>query len=153
MEDELIDSVVSLAVILIGIVVFFILWAGRAEAVEINMDIIKRIESSGNPHAFNASSGARGLYQVTPILVKEFNRMNNTGYRNDDMYIPVVCEKVAVWYISKRIPQMFKSFGIKDTVENRLIAYNAGIKAVKTGIVPRETRNYIRRYNRIREAI
>lgn len=145
----------NIGLIIVGaiIAVMVFLCPISASAADINMDIIKQIESSGNHLAHNKGEDARGLFQIRKPVLVEFNRMNNTGYSSNDLFIPVVNEKVATWYMNRRILQMLKHYGIKDTVENRLIAYNAGIGTLRKGIVPRGTRNYINRYNRMKGEI
>ena len=117
-------------------------------AVEIELEVIKQIESSGDPLAFNARSGARGLYQITKICLKDFNQRNNDSYTMAEMYNPVKNEAVARWYIYKRIPQMLNYYDIPITVDSVLWAYNAGIGRVIKGELPSETVEYIRRYKR-----
>jgi hypothetical protein len=51
--------------------------------------------------------------------------------------------------MNTRIPQMLKAYKIPDTIDNRLWAYNAGIGNVKKGRLPKETRNYIRKYHKL----
>lgn len=123
-------------------------------AFAVDMEAIKIIESGGNPHAYNKSSGATGLYQVTPICLADFNKFSKrdiiyTGkipyYRIEDMYDPLKNKDVAFWYLVMRIPQLLKSFGHEDTLENRLISYNCGISCVGKKL-PRETINYINKY-------
>jgi len=38
---------------------------------EINLEIIKVLESGGDPHAYNKRSGATGLYQITKICLED----------------------------------------------------------------------------------
>ena len=48
---------------------------------------IAMVESGGNPHAFNKSEGARGLYQIRPIYVADCNRIQQTRvYTLEDCY-------------------------------------------------------------------
>lgn len=51
--------------------------------------------------------------------------------------------EVAAWYLGKRIPDMLRHYEKPVTIENRIIAYNAGISYVLTGTVPALTRGYI----------
>jgi len=126
---------------------------------KVNMDVIKDIESSGNPKAYNEESEARGLYQITPIVLEEWNNYHsNEKYKLDDLFNADINEKIAKWYMYKRIPQMIKHYGKKDTVENRIIAYNAGIDYVLRSVsfeeLPKETQEYLEKYHkRIEENI
>jgi hypothetical protein len=127
------------------------LFCGTAYAseVKVNMDVIKKIESNGNPLAHNRSSGARGLYQITNIVLVEFNQYNKTHYKPSDLYIPYVNEQIASWYMNKRIPAIFKHFKVADTIQNRIIAWNAGIVYARNGYAPKETRKFIAKYNKL----
>ncbi len=42
------------------------------------LDNVMHIESGGNPNAFNKNTGARGLFQFTPITMKQFQKMGLT---------------------------------------------------------------------------
>ncbi len=114
----------------------------------INMDRVMQIESGGNEGAYNRTSQARGLYQITPICLKDFNEVNGTSYKVDELFDPQINARVAYWYMNNRIPSLFKAFGVMDTVDHRLWAYNAGVGALKRGIKPKETRDYIVKYHK-----
>jgi len=105
-------------------------------------------ESSGNPSAYNPESGARGLGQITPIALKDFNQENpNTNYTMDDMYDPQKNMRVAYWTLYKRIPQFLRNKNMALTIENVLATYNYGIGNVsktKPEDYPDETKNYIK---------
>lgn len=125
----------------------------------VDLDTIAQIESSNNPSAYNKESHATGLYQITPTCLEDFNRFykdreykkwglsQNFGVLNmRDMFDVHLAYIVADWYMNKRIPYILKHYEIEDTVKNRLWAYNAGFHKVKRGIMPLETRNYIKKY-------
>jgi len=132
---------------------------GSAYAAEINLEIIKQIESSGNPHAYNKRSGATGLYQITPICLEDYNQFHprplctppiSTCERfwemhMTEMYNPEKNYLVANWYMNTRIPQLLKHFKHLDTVENRLVSYKCGIDCVGKKL-DKETRKYINKY-------
>jgi muramidase (phage lysozyme) len=122
--------------------------AAAQASVTINMEAIKTIESSGDPNAYNEGSGAMGLYQITKICLDDYNIYNSPKIARNALYSPEANEKVALWYMNKRIPQMLKHFGHADNVENRLISYNCGIGCVGKNL-PEETRNYINKYRRL----
>lgn len=124
------------------------------------------VESSGNPSAYNSRSGAIGLMQITPIVLREYNEDTQKNcltcyedgfldqpicYRKIDLYNPKVNRQVGSWYFNYRIPKMLKHYHIKDTIENRLWAYNSGIGNVVKGIKPKETRDYIRKVTQLYE--
>lgn len=116
----------------------------------VNMDKIYGIESSMNPLAFNKGSQARGLGQITPIVLKEWNNFfPKRSFKEDDLFKPEINREISNWYMNVRIPQMLKAFKIKDEIKNRLISYNAGIGYLRSGKpLPLETVNYINKYNK-----
>ena len=120
-----------------------------AHADIIDMNRIAQIESSNNPKAWNKAEDGRGRFQINPICLKEWNNFHpRQQYTPDDLWNDDVNTKIANWYMNKRIPQMIRHFGKEDTVENRIIAWNAGINYVKTGKeIPRITKNFIAKYN------
>lgn len=111
----------------------------------VNMEAIKQIESGGNARAYNAGSGARGLYQITPICLKHYNRANGTRVGLNDLYKPEVNERVARWYFGWLADQ-----GLDDA--NSIIAYNWGIGNFRryerdlSVDLPVETRDYLTKY-------
>lgn len=137
---------------------------------EIDIPTIVKLESSGDPHAYNKKSGCIGLMQINPNgALADYNQQygivildNHTGathrsssdlYNTGDLYNPRVNVKIGEWYINIRIPEMLEEFSINDTVENRLIAYHWGIgnlfkydRGKKK--LPKETKSYIAKYKR-----
>lgn len=140
------------------IAMLLLLFAGKAQAQDINLDIIADIESSHEPLAYNRKSGATGEYQIKPIVLKDYNANNDDGYHYkysiDDMYNPTYARLVSGWYINYQIPLYINRMKIPDTPMTRLIAYNFGIGNLRHWFkhgshwnrLPLETRNYIRRY-------
>ena len=115
----------------------------------IDMHKIRMMESSGDPRAYNKVSHARGLYQITPIVLKEWNNFQpNEQYELEDLFSSKINSMIAHWYMNYRIPQMLRYYKKADSVTNRLISYNAGIDYVVSNLeLPEETVEYIRRYN------
>lgn len=134
-------------------VIFGFFAAVICNAEEVNLDYIANIESSGNPLAYNKTSGARGLYQITPICLKDYNQFHKVKIGMNDLFFPVKNKMVAEWYFAKRIPQLLKHYGLGDTVKNRLWAYNAGISKVKEGTMPSETADYIKKYAKLSQGM
>uniref|UniRef100_A0A6M3KZV7 Putative transglycosylase n=2 Tax=viral metagenome TaxID=1070528 RepID=A0A6M3KZV7_9ZZZZ len=119
----------------------------------VDMNAIKIIESSGDPKAYNAISKARGLYQITPICLQEWNINHlREQYNFEDLFNAGINSKIADWYLNYKIPKYLKFYKIEDTTENRIIAYNWGVnnlrkyKMGRTKILPKETINYISKY-------
>ena len=119
-----------------------------AMAVEVNLDIIAQIESSGNRWAISYAGAkyGRGLYQVSEIALLDYNKENNAKIAPESLFEPMIGEMVAKWYLTQRIPFFLRNKGIPVTLANILWAYSAGIGNVVKGIKPQETRNYIKRY-------
>lgn len=119
------------------------------DTVRIDLHKIATIESGLNPRAHNKKDDSRGLYQITPICLKEYNNFHPRGrrYIMDDLWNVSVSSEIARWYFEVRIPQMLKHYGIPDTVPNRIIAWNAGIAyLVHKKPLPKVTRIYLRKY-------
>jgi len=133
-----------------GIVIAFILFfSSCAYSEEVNMHKILMIESSGNPMAHRKVDNSRGLFQITPICLEEWNMFHpKNKYNEDDLWSPRINYRIAKWYMNKRIPQMIRHYRLDDTVDNRLIAYNAGISRLIDGIVPSTTKSYLNKYYR-----
>jgi hypothetical protein len=115
---------------------------------EVDLDRIAQIESSGNPLAWRKADDSRGLYQITPICLEEYNNFHpGAGYSMDDLWNVSISNEIADWYLNVRIPQMIKHYEKPVTIENVLIAYNAGIWYVKTGKpIPEITKQYLKKY-------
>ena len=150
-----------------------------AQAEDIDIPTIIQIESNGNPNAYNKSSGAIGLMQITPIVLKEYNKegiftqeiKTRRLYSLGDLYVPTINIEIGTWYINERIPQMLKAYNLLDSIDNRLIAYNWGIGNLKNWVerhtsvivysgkpsksinpnhfLPKETQNYIKKYHKL----
>lgn len=113
----------------------------------VDLAIIAWIESSNNPLAYNAKSGACGMYQITAICLTEYNRLNpGRKMTRKALFDPKKAILVSDWYVNRRIPQMLQAFRLPDTLDNRLWCYNAGIGLCRKGIMPKETKNYIKKY-------
>ena len=112
----------------------------------IDLSIIAKIESTNNVLAYNKTSGAVGLYQITSIVLKDYNIINKTNYTKQDLFNPSINKNIALWYINKRIPQILKSKNIPLTKENILIAYNCGHSCIGKPL-KKETSQYILKYS------
>ncbi len=146
-------SIIVLAILIFVALSCTVQTPARASEDFVNMDIIKQIESSGNPYAYNLISHAKGLYQITPICLQEYNDwLEGTGrtpIKEKELFDPQINEMVADWYINFWIPHALADYHKPYTIENTLIAYNAGIRAVVKGYCPKETRQYVKRYKQL----
>lgn len=141
-----------LFVVVFWFVVLFVFCQVAHAEVRIDLRKIAMIESSGNPLAINAKDDSIGLYQITPICLKEWNQFHkNEKYSREDLFNPIINERIAQWMLEVRIPAMIRHYGKIDSVENRIIAFNAGIAYVVNGKeLPRITKNYIEKYRRMK---
>jgi hypothetical protein len=136
-----------LCVLVYAVIIWGIVAVAHAEIP--NMAIIQRIESNGNPLAYNKHSGARGLYQLMPCVLQEYNQYNNTRYTKNDLFNASINTKIAHWYMLVRISDMLRAYRKPATIENYIKSYNAGIRSVVKGYMPVETRKYIAKYRKL----
>ena len=115
---------------------------------DVDLRAVKMIESANLPFVIGRE-GEIGLYQITPILLKDYNNYHKIKIPRLALFIPFINSKVAKWYIGKRIPQMIRAKGYKVTVRNILIAYNGGIKYVGRKTIPKITERYLEKYRRL----
>jgi soluble lytic murein transglycosylase-like protein len=140
----------AMAIILALIIALTIIfWPRKAHAEEVNLDIIIQIESSWNENAINKYSQATGLGQITAIALHDFNNLNDTHYTMADLKDPQRNMRISYWMLTERIPQLLRHFKKAVTVENILIAYNAGITRVGRKRLPSQTVKYIQKYQRL----
>jgi soluble lytic murein transglycosylase len=132
-----------------SLIIILVLLVGVAQAEEINIDAIIQIESSENPLAYNRLSDARGLMQITPCVLYEYNRLCKTNYSAHNLYNPAINKQVGIWYLSVRIPQLLRHYHKPITITNLIKSYNAGIRSVVEGYTPRETAAYLKKYARL----
>ena len=135
-------------VIILAVCFSLILSAPASAGVKIDLKKIAAIESSGRPHAWNKPEDARGLYQIRPILRRDFNQMTGKNYSPDDLWDPEINREIADWYLHVRIPQLLKHFSQPATVDNVLISYNCGVGCVIKGARPKVTQRYLAKYKK-----
>ena len=141
-----------IGIILGGFIVLLLCLHGCAYGAEINLDIIADIESSHNPNAVNG--GYIGEYQIGQSVIDDLNKHGAGGITLEDMYNPLLSHDAADIYLNRIIPDYLYKYGLPDTINNRLIAWNWGIghlcKWFNNGShwnqLPRETRAYIKKY-------
>lgn len=151
LEELYKDPIYMFGIAIVFIVCLCMMLLGSCEparAENIDLSIIAKIESNNNPLAYNARSKAIGMYQITPICLKDYNTYHKgqeISYKG--LLDPKKGYSVASWYLNIRIPQMLKTYHKVDTVYNRLWCYNAGIGQLQKGVLPNETKQYIKNYN------
>ncbi len=159
---------------LFWVMLFFLLFSVvYCRAEEIDISAIIQIESSGNPNAIS-KSGCIGLMGINPkgaladwntFYCDSYYTYPSSGYINcqiqtehniGDLYNPKINVKIGKFYINERIPQMLKTYGIEDTVENRLIAYHDGIGNLRKYLkgerkLGKRMKAYLKKYKRLTE--
>ena len=120
-----------------------------AFAENVHLPTIAIIESGGNPRAIGDGGRALGRFQLHKGVVEDYNRRHNTRISHKMAYDSEVSRRVADWYLNREIPRLLRHFRLPDTVQNRLWAYNAGIKSVLKGRMPSVTKMYLKKYFRI----
>lgn len=123
----------------------------RSNSGDVNMDIIIRIESNGNPNAIGRA-GEHGLCQIIPGTWDEcIERMGVDWSWKEYSFDPIKNRAVGTYYMNTRIPQMLRYYDIPDTIDNRIIAYNAGIGNLirihrEVNSIPYTTCDYLAKY-------
>lgn len=141
---------------LILFIIATLVFLGVRGVIKIDLEAIAQIESSNNPKAFNRRTRARGLFQITPVCLQDYNQREGrksgiiTAKELDD---PEKNRKIADWYFHTRIPQMLDYYEMNTSDFKLVLAcYNWGIGYVrKSGgrMLPKETRDYISKYERL----
>lgn len=137
-------NVIALAVVALAVIV---VWqANRLSKLETEVKIIKAtqtksatyvypidqnllnavilVESGGNPNAYNKSSGAVGLMQITPIIYKKI-----CGLTKQEAFHPVTNMKCGSFFLA----QLLKKYN--NNVDKSLHFYNNGYKGTNTRYV------------------
>lgn len=117
---------------------------GLCQGAEIDLNALSWAESRNQDICSPAMDCGR--WQITAIVVDDYCRMSGVCYRLKDMLQPQTGREVAGWYANVRVPQLLKHYGIADTTQNRIWAWNAGIGSVLKGQIPSTTRQLLRRY-------
>ena len=148
--------------VIIALIIAVMICIGVANAQEIDLSIIAKIESNNNPNAVSPA-GAIGTYQIMPIVLKEYNTFFRADLKEYELFDPLINFSIAQWYLTQRIPQMLRHYLIPDNIITRLIAYNWGIgnlvkfnekyasQSISETLIylPDETRQYIKKYKRL----
>ena len=85
--------------------------------------VIAFLESSGNPAAVNGN--AVGLYQITPVVIADVNRITRRTYTLADRLHPDTAQQIAVAYIRHYL-------GENPSVEDAAALWRCGPTGMKT---------------------
>lgn len=116
--------------------------------VTIDLNIIAQIES-GNRPLIGDGDKAFGHFQLHQAVVTDYNKAHNTSYLLKDCLQRTIAERVASWYLQVEIPRLLRHFKLSDTIDNRIVAYNAGITALLRNKIPKITQQYIKKYHKL----
>lgn len=147
-EKQAINALLAMGIGITLAFIFLVIFTPKANASIIDMDKIMTIESNGrNVHSKIHNEHAIGLFQITPILLKEYNSFHNSTYTRNDLFNLSLNRTIADWYLNVRIPQMLRAYRKPVTIRSVLIAYNAGVSyVVNEKALPSVTVRYLRKY-------
>lgn len=93
-------------------------------------DLIERIidaESKGNPRAYRKESEARGLMQITPIVLAEWNQHNpKRKYSIEELFNPKINRELGKWYLERIEDFYLPRYGLEAHEENILASWTIG---------------------------
>lgn len=115
----------------------------------IDLNAISFIESSNNPRAINKDEGSFGLFQISPVALKEFNQRVGANLTMKDMLREEKNAHVAIWLLEVRIPELLAFYKKPLTVKNQIISFNCGISCLDRKELPKTTKDYLAKYRRI----
>jgi len=129
-----------------------------ASVPQINLVYIAQIESSNRSFAYNKTTKAIGLHQITPVVLKEYNRRFKTKLDSESLFHADINTTVAHWYANVRIPELLRWSKIPITTINMLIAYHDGIgNLIKFRAGERQLgknmKGYIKKYETLSEGV
>ena len=84
-----------------------------------------------------SKADARGLMQVTPIALKDFNRYHNTSYTESDLYNDGINIMIGCWTLDRQ-----KTYIGTDNLASCIISYNSGASNFKNN-----KSNYLDKYS------
>ena len=104
------------------------------------LPIIASAESSNNPNAVG-SAGEIGLYQISPILLKDYNsHLKKNFAKAEYLFRPYVNEMVVIWYIQERIIPAIKKHNLPVNLARIIYCWNAGISVGINNPIPKTHR-------------
>jgi hypothetical protein len=152
---------------MLGALVIGLLFCTVVYAHPINMKALAQIESSNNPKAYNKKTQARGLYQITPVVLKQFteahpknwksqedNRKVARDLRPEELFIEYINGEIADWYVNWLSHRCY----VPDDI---LISWNWGYghwrkwanNRGNENWLPKETRDFLKKYHDLTETI
>ena len=89
------------------------------------LSAIAIVESSNNPKAFNAESGAAGLYQIRLCVLEDVNTWGYHFYP-DDRYDMLKAQRIAVIYLSHYSRAFARKYGREPSEKEVCGIWNQG---------------------------
>jgi hypothetical protein len=109
--------------------------------IDEGLPIIAQLESAGDDAAVNAERHAVGRYQITPIMVRECNRiLGEEKFRLKDRSDPVIANMMARIYLRHWLP---RRFGDTYRPAHIAILWHGGSDPARWGA---KTEDYTRRF-------
>lgn len=143
------------SLVTVGILAGFVLglsdqlFAQLPDYTTLNLDILAQIESGNRPGAVNKDEGSFGLFQISPIALKDFNQQVGSSLTMKDMLREEKNAHVAIWLLEVRIPQLLEHAKKPVTKRNLIIGYNCGVSCLDRPTLPKTTQNYLIKYRRL----
>lgn len=140
----------------VALVLGLFLFCTNAFAHPIDMKILAQIESSNNPKAHNKRTNAKGLYQITPIVFKQFMLDATKKYgvplanSSESLFYEEFNTTVANYYLDWLSHRCY----VPDDI---LISWNWGYghwrKWANNGgnmnALPKETKDFLKKYHNL----
>ena len=141
LNDRVLNRIVAQILLLAFLVI-----PAYADIAEEVLPIIAMAESSNNPTAVG-SAGEIGLYQISPILLKDYNsHLKKNFVKPEYLFHRYVNEMVCRWQLDN-ITSALKKHNLCVCKAHMVYAYNAGIGNVLKNPIPKKHLNRI--YNQI----
>lgn len=110
------------------------------------LSAIVQIESSFNPDALGDGGRSFGLMQIMRGgALSDYEKQKGVTISDKQAFDIDTNLKIGTWYLGERIPEFLSRYGHDHTIENVVIAYNAGIGNLNKGIVPAGTKHYLKK--------
>jgi len=127
----------------------FLMIGATSGYAEMNLEAISMIESSNNPKAVNRDEGSYGLFQISPIALRDFNEQVGVKHTVKDLMREETNAHIAIWMLQERLPQMLRYYKKDVSTRNLIIAWNCGITCLDRKKLPKTTLNYLSKYRRL----
>ena len=89
-------------------------------------DILKLMESQGNPNAIGDNGKSWGILQIQESVIKDVNRRYGTQYIHEDALEIGCAEEIFELYINMWVEQLEKRHNRKATIEDMIRIWNGG---------------------------